>query len=155
VQLRRLWLYALARYGSYDVFWNLFDRDNTPLPSDVEAQVAAFAQLTQRYDPYDHPVTAVTTNPTSAPAAAPTPPTGEPPPARSSRGNRTPQPPPDPGTPLAGEKWLDVVTLAGGDLNGITRDWQFNKPVIVRDDLAAASSKANDTPDAARKRMWE
>src|SRR5207248_2973426 len=49
---------------------------------------------------------------------------------------------------------LDVITLDGGDLNVVSADWRFNKPVVVLDQPAGPVA-APASADTARIRMWE
>ncbi len=49
----------------------------------------------------------------------------------------------------AGNSWLDVVTLAGGDLTALSSDYRLNKPLVVQD------VTGKDPSDEARHRMWE
>ena len=49
----------------------------------------------------------------------------------------------------ASDAWLDVVTLAGGDLTALSSDYRLNKPLVVQD------VTGKDPSDAARHRMWE
>ena len=69
-QLRRLWRYVLARYSCFDVCWNLFGRDETPLPEGAGYRIADFAGLTRLYDPYHHLITTVTMEPKAKSRAA-------------------------------------------------------------------------------------
>ena len=77
-QVGKLWQYALARYASFNVNWNLFGKSpDNPYPPDVDAWVEPLAKMTDKYDPNGHPLTTVVPNaapqtPMSTPPANPT-----------------------------------------------------------------------------------
>ncbi len=45
--------------------------------------------------------------------------------------------------------WLDVITLAGGDLSTLKYDYNLNKPLVVQDITGV------DATDATRHRLWQ
>src|SRR5579884_1027874 len=163
-QLRGLWHYLVARYAAYNVCWSLFQSEPDSVSPDLGERMAGLADLTHRYDPYQHPLTTVTTGNVMLP-----PPTSDTDPQdtadlpddegmRELLANRRPHKT-DPyagfaGTTFAGESWLDVITLDGGDLNVIDADWRFNKPVVMLD-TSIVPGAAPVSADTARIRMWE
>lgn len=167
-QLRRLWRYALARYASANVCWNLFGKSSGTLSSDT-VYIADFAKLTRNYDPYNHPITTVTqdnpqpptvkqTSDTTAKSNAQNTNDG----AGTSTTNQASAPPLSRKrkaqieaenarrneTPLVRVKWLDVITLAGDDPNVVAKNYIVGKPIVQ---LAPVLSDA----EVSRRLLWE
>ena len=57
-------------------------------------------------------------------------------------------------TPGSDAAWLEVITLAGGDLTALLRDERLNRPMLVMDAPFSRSEGASD-PNALRRRIWE
>jgi hypothetical protein len=167
-QMQRLWHYVVARYSAYNVCWNLFDREiGARVPDSALRTVAALVAMTRADDPMHHPITTVV-----AGSATPTPPDVlVPAQAADQNVSQFVQSPagmklwPDasgamvqqlaavelaetttPSTDVAG---LDIITLNGGDLQEITADNNYVRPVVIYDRSTPPSA------EAARHRIWE
>ncbi|HLV80106.1 MAG TPA: DUF5060 domain-containing protein [Chthonomonadaceae bacterium] len=159
-QLRGLWRYIVARYAAYNVCWNLFQSEPDSASLDATERLAGLADLTHRYDPFQHPLTTIASGNVALPSlpsgsdenAANDPSLPDDEGMRELLANRKPRKT-DPyagfaGTSFAAAPWLDVITLDGGDLNVVSADWRFEKPLVVLDENPVSA-------DSARKRMWE
>lgn len=161
--LRRLWRYVLARYASYNLCWNLFDTSVSDT-EDYEELITELAQLTQRLDPYQHPITLVAP---ALPDTAPVSPTKRLPTPAESAANSTYVVIPDPSTlsqesgpsvPDQGIRaprianatadWLDLFSISklpDSSLPGIEK---LDHPTIVTD------QRAVNPTDSVRFRLW-
>lgn len=151
-RLGRMLQYLAARYNAFNVCWNLFGAQDAP--KENAATVTALGKLANKYDPYGHPLTTTYAGAMNVPAwRDPSMDIGD---RRTKRAGLTaaeiPAPPAH-----AKEKWLDVLTQLGGDLNSLDWNRQFNKPLVIEEfprRYAVAAAVQGMNPDIARQRMW-
>ncbi len=110
--VRRVWLYVLARYAASEVAWNLFGAGSAPLPDAVN-RIASLGELTRLYDPYHHPLTTTLSAPIDR--------------ASVSAG-------------LMSLPWMSVITVAASDVSAIGQADALNKPIVLAPLSAAAPS---------------
>ncbi len=150
LQLRTLWRYILARFGTFDVEWNMFG----PVAADSKEaldRITPFALMANKFDLFHHPlttgliVTDAYVKKVMTAAAKPKSSTGST--GQSVNGIGLPiQDGPPMGLPL----WLDVVTLYSTDTNTLYDLTTVKKPLVIVADGASALA----SPDEARGIMW-
>ncbi len=153
VQLRRFWLYILARYASYDISWNLFGDEAAPLDEETENRIASFAELTHLYDPNHHPLTVMMKGAEYPPLRVPTPPVK----AGSRPAADAVAAPPDaaPVPVFPHRPWLDYVTLVGGNANALDYLYSQNRPIVVLARSGLPMKEEKVSLDITRRWMWE
>ena len=126
----RFWGYVVSRYSAYDVFWNLFERDELPLSLQTRKQLNELAELTRLYDSHHHPISTITPGAHGV--------------VLDEKGNE------EQGAVPNFAPWQSYIAFRGGDLSALSAFQKEGKPVVVFEPLSAEGGD----PEVGRRRMW-